>query len=345
MSQATTTRNDLEAVADAIRANDRFLVVTHENPDGDALGSMLGTTLALRSLGKDVVMYLSGDAPLPGEYRFLRLEELQRGELPADVGERVLLAVDCANERRIGPESTALERARLVVDVDHHHDNSRFGAVNLIVPDASSTAEIVRDVLRELDVELTPDIAESLYVALVTDTGRFQYSNTTPKSLRLAAELVEAGADVHGIFRHVYETVQFAKLKLLARALDRAQLFEGGRLVVSYLVRGDFAAVGAEEPYSEGIIDYLRSVEGSEMVALIREPPRDEGPARRVSLRSSHDEVDVSAIARQVGGGGHRQAAGFSSSREIGEIIEFLHRAFVAATGNVAGDGDAAARA
>jgi phosphoesterase RecJ-like protein len=306
---------------------------------------MLGTTLALRSLGKDVVMYLSGDAPLPGEYRFLRLEELQRGELPADVGERVLLAVDCANERRIGPEPTLLERARLVVDVDHHHDNSRFGAVNLIVPDASSTAEIVRDVLRQLDVELTPDIAESLYVALVTDTGRFQYSNTTPKSLRLAAELVEAGADVHGIFRHVYETVQFAKLKLLARALDRAQLFEGGRLVVSYLVRGDFAAVGAEEPYSEGIIDYLRSVEGSEMVALIREPPRDEGPARRVSLRSSHDEVDVSAIARQVGGGGHRQAAGFSSSREIGEIIDFLHRAFVAATGNVAGDGDAAAGA
>ena len=344
MSQATTTRNDLEAVADAIRTNDRFIVVTHENPDGDALGSMLGTTLALRSLGKDVVMYLSGDAPLPGEYRFLRLEELQRGELPADVGERVLLAVDCANERRIGPEPTLLERARLVVDVDHHHDNSRFGAVNLIVPDASSTAEIVRDVLRELDVELTPDIAESLYVALVTDTGRFQYSNTTPKSLRLAAELVEAGADVHGIFRHVYETVQFAKLKLLARALDRAQLFEGGRLVVSYLVRGDFAAVGAEEPYSEGIIDYLRSVEGSEMVALIREPPRDEGPARRVSLRSSHDEVDVSAIARQVGGGGHRQAAGFSSSREIGEIIDFLHRAFVAATGNVASDGDAAAR-
>ena len=136
----------------------------------------------------------------------------------------------------------------------------------------------MRDLLRELDVALTPEIAEALYVGLVTDTGRFQYTNTTPKALRLAAELVEAGADVHGIFRHVYETVQFAKLKLLARALERAQLFEGGRLVVSYLLRDDFADVGAEEPYSEGIIDYLRAVEGSEMVALIREPPRDEGP-------------------------------------------------------------------
>jgi phosphoesterase RecJ-like protein len=276
-------------------------------------------------------MFLVGSAPTPGEYRFLELDGLVR-ELPADVGERVLLAVDCANERRIGPEPDPVERAKLVVDVDHHHDNSRFGDLNLIVDDASSTAEIVRDILRVLGVPLTPAIAEALYVGLVTDTGRFQYTNTTPKALRLAAELVEAGADVHGVFRHVYETVQFAKLKLLARALERARLFEGGRLVVSYLLKDDFSAVGAEEPYSEGIIDSLRAVEHSEMVALIREPPRNEGPARRVSLRSSHDEVDVSAIARKVGGGGHRQAAGFSSELTIGEIVDFLHREFVLAT-------------
>ncbi len=330
MSQ-TQTMSDVQAVADVIRSNDRFLVTTHENPDGDALGSMLGITLALRALGKDVSMFLAGSAPTPGEYRFLELDGLVR-ELPADVAERVLLAVDCANEQRIGPDPDPVERAKLVVDVDHHHDNSRFGDLNLIVDDASSTAEIVRDILRVLGVPLTPAIAEALYVGLVTDTGRFQYTNTTPKALRLAAELVEAGADVHGVFRHVYETVQFAKLKLLARALERARLFEGGRLVVSYLLKDDFSAVGAEEPYSEGIIDSLRAVEHSEMVALIREPPRNEGPARRVSLRSSHDEVDVSAIARKVGGGGHRQAAGFSSELTIGEIVDFLHREFVLAT-------------
>ena len=323
--------NDVQAVADAIKENDRFLVVTHENPDGDALGSMLGITLALRALGKDAAMFLSGTAPTPGEYRFLELDGLVR-ELPVDVGERVLLAVDCANERRIGPELAPVERAKLVLDVDHHHDNSRFGDLNLIVDDASSTAEIVRDILTALDVPLTPAIAEALYVGLVTDTGRFQYTNTTPKALRLAAELVEAGADVHDVFRHVYETVQFAKLKLLARALERAQLFDGGRLVVSYLLKDDFSAVGAEEPYSEGIIDSLRAVEHSEMVALIREPPRNEGPSRRVSLRSSHDEVDVSAIARKVGGGGHRQAAGFSSELTIAEIVDFLHREFMLAT-------------
>jgi phosphoesterase RecJ-like protein len=329
MSQSTTTESDVQQVAAAIKANESFLVVAHENPDGDALGSMLATSIALRALGKDVVMYLSGDAPTPGEYGFLDLSDLRR-TLPDDLEERVLLALDCASERRIGPEPEAVERARLVVNVDHHHDNSRFGDLNLIVDDASSTAEIVYDVLVSLEIPLSPEIAEALYVALVTDTGRFQYSNTTPKALRLAADLVEAGADVHGIFRLVYETVQWAKLKLLALALERARLYENGRLVITYLLKDDFAAVGAEEPYSEGIIDYLRSVEGSEMVALIREPPRDEGPSRRISLRSSRDEVDVSAVARAADGGGHRQAAGFSSELEIPEIVAFLRREFAA---------------
>jgi phosphoesterase RecJ-like protein len=331
-----TQTSDLQAVADVLRTQERFVVVGHENPDGDALGSLLGATLGLRALGKDVVMYLAGSGPMPAEYRFLDLSDVLR-DIPADIEERVLLAVDCANERRIEEQTQVVSRARLVIDVDHHHDNSRFGDVNLVVADASSTAEVIRDILRELDVDLTPQIAEALYVGLVTDTGRFQYMNTTPKALRLAAELVEAGADVHGIFQHVYETVQFAKLKLLARALDRASTFEGGRLVVSYLLRDDFAEVGAEEPYSEGIIDHLRAVEGSEMVALIREPPREDGPTRRISLRSSHDEIDVSAIARKRGGGGHPQAAGFSSEEPVERIIEFLRREFASLDGSDAG--------
>src|SRR5690242_2113232 len=320
-SPQTQQTSDLQAVADALRSHDRFLLVTHENPDGDALGSLLATKLALDQLGKDSVMYLYGDAPLPREYSFMPLEGILR-EPPPDSGERVLVALDCANESRIGPETTVLESAPLTLDIDHHHDNSRFGGVNLVIGDASSTGEVLRDVFRELDVELTPEIAEALYIAVVTDTGRFQYSNTTPKALRLAADLVEAGADVHKVFQGVYETVQFAKLKLLARALDRAQIFDGGRIVVSYLLRKDFADVGAEEPYSEGIIDYLRAVEGAELAALIREPPRDGSPARKVSLRSSVDELDVSAVAREFGGGGHRQAAGFGTDLSIEEITE-----------------------
>jgi bifunctional oligoribonuclease and PAP phosphatase NrnA len=328
MSSPQTT-SEAEAVAAAIRGHDRFLLVTHENPDGDALGSLLALKLALDQLGKDSVMYLYGDAPLPAEYGFMPLAELRR-RLPEDARERVLLAVDCANETRVGPDPEVLEGAPLVIDIDHHHDNTRFGDVNLIVPSASSTGEVLRDVFRELGVELTPEIAEALYIALVTDTGRFQYSNTTPKALRLAAELVEAGADIHRIFRGVYETVQFAKLKLLARALERAQIYDGGRLVVSYLLRSDFTDIGAAEAYSEGIIDYLRAVEGADMAALIREPPRSDGPARRISLRASTDEIDVSAIARKSGGGGHRQAAGFSSDDSIDQITKFIEREFVA---------------
>src|SRR3954466_1841167 len=325
--------DDLRAVSEALRSSDRFLLVTHENPDGDALGSLLAAKLALDALGKDSEMYLYGEAPLPTEYSFMPLDGLLRGAPPENDG-RVLVALDCANESRLGPDSSVLDQAPLTIDIDHHHDNSRFGDVNLIVADASSTAEVLRDVIRELGVELTPEMAEALYIALVTDTGRFQYANTSPKALRLAAELVEAGADVHRVFQGVYENVQFAKLKLLARALERAQVYEGGAVVVSYLLRDDFSQVGAAEPYSEGIIDYLRAVEGAILSVLIREPPRSDGPTRRVSLRSSTDEIDVSAIARKSAGGGHRQAAGLSSENAIDEITDFIRREYLAQVGS-----------
>jgi bifunctional oligoribonuclease and PAP phosphatase NrnA len=322
-----TQTSDLKAIADALRQHERFLVVTHENPDGDALGSLLAATLALRQLGKDVVMYHAGETPLPREYAFMPLEGLVR-ERPADASERVLLAVDCAKEDRIGDEAL-LTLAPVVLDVDHHHDNTRFGDANLIVADASSTGEVLRDVFAELGVELTPELAEPLYIALVTDTGRFQYANTTPKALRLAAELVEAGADIHAVFQEVYESVEFAKLKLLARALDRAEVLEGGRIVVSHLVRNDFVDAGASEPYSEGIIDYLRAVEGAELAVLIREQLSHAAAAYKGSLRSSIDELDVSAIARRFGGGGHRQAAGFSTDLSLEETVEQIREGFL----------------
>ena len=277
-------------------------------------------------------MFLAGPAPLPGEYRFLALGDLQR-DLPADAAERTLVAVDCANESRLGadPASSTWRRSRSTSTTT---TTTRASATWLSsTPRHPPRESCCATSSRELGIELTPELAEPLYTALVTDTGRFQYANTTPKALRLAAELVEAGADVHKVFQDVYENVQFAKLKLLARALERAQVYEGGRLVVSYLLRDDFAEVGAVEPYSEGIIDFLRAVEGADMAAMIREPPRGGTPARRVSLRASHDEIDVSAIARASGGGGHRQAAGFSSDASIEEITNFLRREFVAAAG------------
>jgi phosphoesterase RecJ-like protein len=319
--------SELTAVAEAIRAGDRFLLVTHENPDGDALGSILAAKLALDRLGKDSVMFLGGDTGIPQEYSFMALDDLRR-ELPADASERILLALDCATERRMGLAEQVLRDAPVSLNVDHHHDNTRFAQVNLVVPNASSTGEIVRNLLRELGVELTPAIAEALYVALVTDTGRFQYTNTTPEAHELAAELRRAGVDVQRVFQGIYESVDLAKLKLVGRALERAQVYEGGRLVVSYLLRGDFHELGVGEEYAEGVIDYLRMVDGAFMAAVIREPPEPPDATRRVSLRSAVDELDVSAIARKHGGGGHRRAAGFSSDGSIAEITEFIRSEF-----------------
>jgi phosphoesterase RecJ-like protein len=326
--------SDRDAVVAVLREHPRFVVTSHDNPDGDALGSLLATHLALEALGKDSVMVLGGSGPLPGEYAFLGLE--RRGLLraaPPDVADRVLVAVDCAQESRI-VETRLHEDALLTVDIDHHHDNTRFGDVNLVVEEASSTAEVLADLFADLGVGLTPELAEALYTAVVTDTGRFQYSNTTPKALRLAAELVEAGADVTKVFVEVYESTPFPKLKLLARALERATELADGRIVVSELRREDFDAAGAEEPYSEGIIDHLRSVDGAELVALVRELPPGAATRRKGSLRSHPSGVDVSAIARTFGGGGHKRAAGFSTDLAMDEITQRIVEAFAGANGD-----------
>ena len=333
-TETTMPSSDIDAVVEALRAGDRFVVTSHDNPDGDALGSLLAMHLALVSLGKDSVMVLGGEQPLPGEFGFLRLEEqgLLRAA-PDDVSDRVLVAVDCAQESRI-VEPTLLRSSTTTLNIDHHHDNTRFGDVDLVVEDASSTAEVLADVFDGLGVTRTPEIAEALYTAVVTDTGRFQYSNTSPKALRLAADLVEDGADVGKVFVEVYESTPFPKLRLLARALEHATELAGGRVVVSELRREDFEAAGADEPYSEGVIDHLRAVDGAELVALVRELPEGAPARRKGSLRSHPDGVDVSVIARSFGGGGHRRAAGFSTDLTMDEITQHIVDAFTAADGD-----------
>jgi|RhiMetdeSRZDD1v2_1073273.scaffolds.fasta_scaffold14246_12 phosphoesterase RecJ-like protein len=333
-TETTMPSSDIDAVVEALRAGDRFVVTSHDNPDGDALGSLFATHLALSSLGKDSVMVLGGEQPLPGEFGFLRLEEqgLLRAA-PDDVSDRVLVAVDCAQESRI-VEPTLLGSSTTTLNIDHHHDNTRFGDVDLVVEDASSTAEVLADVFDGLGVTRTPEIAEALYTAVVTDTGRFQYSNTSPKALRLAADLVEDGADVGKVFVEVYESTPFPKLRLLARALEHATELAGGRVVVSELRREDFEAAGADEPYSEGVIDHLRAVDGAELVALVRELPEGAPARRKGSLRSHPDGVDVSVIARSFGGGGHRRAAGFSTDLTMDEITQHIVDAFTAADGD-----------
>jgi bifunctional oligoribonuclease and PAP phosphatase NrnA len=320
-------------VLDEIRLGERFVLVTHENPDGDAVGSLVAMHRVLLALGKDSVMLMGPDEfPLPYEYRFFDLEGLQ-SSVPDDVDERTAVFLDCGNIDRNPAEAVKAEGMH-ILNIDHHHDNTRFGTVNHVVEDASCTAEIVWDIMRALNVEPTQEIADALYVGLVTDTGKFMYENTGTRAHIMAAELIEAGVDVHDIYRRLYEGMPYSKLELLGRALANVRRFDEGRLTFTHLSRDDFRLAGAEDSYSEGVIDHLRSVEGTKVAAMARELLDQAASGRKkVSLRATDGEVDVSVIARAAGGGGHRQAAGFSTTLSGDELIAFLRAELAAQLG------------
>lgn len=320
---APALATDLERAVEEIQKHDRFLLTTHEGPDGDALGSLLAMHHVLGQLGKDSVMFLAAkEFPLPVEYRFLPLEEVFH-EAPADVVDRTLVFLDCGNIDRMPVDFLRREGAERI-NIDHHHDNTRFGSVNVVDTAASCTAEIVLEMTKRLGAELTPEIASALYVGLITDTGKFMYENTSPASHRVAAELIEAGVDVNDIYRRLYERVPIEKVRLVARALEKIERFDEGRLAVTYIAADDYEATGGGEVLTEGIIDFLRALEGTEVAAVVRDKTDGGRSARKVSLRSTDGAVDVSAVARKHGGGGHRRAAGFGTDLPYAELVEML---------------------
>jgi bifunctional oligoribonuclease and PAP phosphatase NrnA len=327
-------RSSRDRVLSELRDAGKLVVVAHENPDGDAIGSLVAMRAILTEIGKDCVMFIDAhDLPLPQEYAFLPLDGLV-SEPPADVAERTIVFLDCGNIernpaeafRRTGPHPPH------IVNIDHHHDNTHFGTVNLVVPGASCTAEIVWHLMKQLGVAATSTIADALYVGLITDTGRFMYENTGIQAHLMAADLIEAGVDVHDIYRHVYEGVPYGKLALLARGLANVQRYDDGRLTITDLSVGDFSDSDAQESYSEGVIDHLRAVQGTRLAALVRDRlgAAGNGGTRKVSLRAGDDAIDVSAIARAQGGGGHRQAAGFSTQLSYDELVSFLREQLAA---------------
>jgi phosphoesterase RecJ-like protein len=324
---------DLERVSAELRARDRFLLTAHEGPDGDALGSLLGMHEILTQLGKDSVMFLAAkEFPLPIEYRFLPLEEVFH-EPPADMADRTVVFLDCGNIDRM-PVDFLTAGDNDVINIDHHHDNTRFGDVNLVEVGASCTAEIVYDLAQLLGARITPEIASALYVGLITDTGKFMYENTTGHTHRVAADLMDAGVDVDDIYRRLYEHVPLEKLRLVARALEGIRRYCDNRLAVGYITLADYEATGAGEEMTEGVIDHLRSIEGTKVAAVIRDLDGPGRAARKVSLRSSEGDVDVSAIARKNGGGGHKRAAGFSTDMPYDELVSFLGGEVVAQLGS-----------
>jgi phosphoesterase RecJ-like protein len=321
MSVAT----EQEQVVGELRAADKLLLTTHENPDGDALGSLLAMHGILTQLGKDSVMYMAPEEfPLPWEYRGLPLDQGLVMTPPADVADRTVVFLDCGNIDRMPVDFLQADGLH-ILNIDHHHDNTRFGTVNLVCPAASCTAEIVWRLAKELGAEITPGIAKAMYVGLVTDTGRFMYENTTPLAHRMAAELIEAGVETHQVYRELYEDLPFRRLKLLQRALASVERYDEGALTVAHLIKSDYEDTGALETDSEGVVDHMRAVEGTRVAVLVRELLSDDREGmRKVSLRATDGSVDVSSVARAFGGGGHPQAAGFSTPIPYPELVDQL---------------------
>jgi phosphoesterase RecJ-like protein len=310
-------------VAARLPGESRVLAVSHEAPDGDAIGCLTAFLAICDVLQVEASAYIPGDGPLPPEYLFLaRAGGILRGEFPVLAPGTTIYYFDCASVLRCDRRAAAGDLVS--VNIDHHHDNPCYGDLNLIDPAAPSSTAILFDICKAGGWKVGTEAATALYLGLVTDTGRFQYSNTTPGAHRMAGELQELGVDVNAVYREVYEGTPLAKLRLLERALCHLEVRLGGALMISWLDNEDFAKAGAEESHAEGIIDTLRRIHGVKVAALARERTRDGHLETKVSLRSTDGSVDVAALAHGRGGGGHVRAAGFTSDEDVPAVLAWI---------------------
>lgn len=297
-----------------IRAHDDILLIAHVSPDGDTLGSCLALYASLLQLGKKAQIVC--EDPVPQIYRFLPNSDQVLLPVKARQTEAVV-SVDCADVARTGKSETLFRRATFTLNIDHHGTNDKYADENF-VQRAGATGELIYGVLMNLKVNITRDIAACLYAAITTDTGNFSYSNTTPDTLRIAADLVETGIDLPYLNRSLFRTVPFHKMRLHGLAIMKTELYEHGRIGMAQLTDEDMASCNAIGEDTEGLIDSIRDIDTVEIAAILREA---EAGLVRVSLRGK-SAADVSKIAVKYGGGGHRLAAGCTMKMPIQEAAE-----------------------
>ncbi len=307
----------IAAAASAIVGAKEVALACHVGPDGDALGSMLGLALATTNQGKKAVASFGSPFVVPGTLRFLPGQELlvPTGDFPDEP--ELMVVLDVGSAERLGELAASATKAGTVIVLDHHVTNQGFGDIKVIDGEVAATGEIVYHLLHELGWPLTPDIAQCLLTAVITDTGRFQYSNTSPATMRVAADLVEAGAQPAVISRHVYEEAPFGYLVASGGVLARASLHVDASAVSAILTQDDLDKAGIDWGSTENLIDTLRLAEEADVAVLVK--AHDDGRIR-VSLRSRGD-TDVGSLAVASGGGGHRLAAGFTTSGDPDEVI------------------------
>jgi bifunctional oligoribonuclease and PAP phosphatase NrnA len=294
----------IERILEVVRPCQTFCIAGHVRPDGDCIGSQLGLTLALRNEGKEVVCW--NEDPVPQKYAFLDPDGLIQKPKSGCSFECVIVA-DSASFERLGRVRELIAQRKVLVNIDHHASNTRFGDVNWVMARAPSTGELIYQLLRQARWPISARIADCLFTAVSTDTGSFQYPTTRPTSYHVAGELVKRGADLEKICHEVYQSYPLSRVRLLQRVYNRFRLTAGNRIAYFWLKQADYSRSGADQADSEGLIDHLRAIEPVVVACVFEEI---EPELIRVSLRSKTSRVDVNKIAAQFGGGGHMAAAG-----------------------------------
>lgn len=307
----------LQSIARLVRGNRAFLICGHVRPDADCIGSQLALASALGRIGKTTEVWLAD--PVPENCRFL--PGSARIRVPGDggpAGGDLAIVLDTPRPDRMGRVAARVCAMPGVVNIDHHPSNIRWGSLPWVDPGMSATAELIFLLVKELGVGIDRDIAVCLYAGIVTDTGRFCYSNTTAFTHRVAAELVESGADPHEVAERIYASHRPQKMRLLARVLGELRVDPGGEFAWLRITPAMYAETGAGPEDAEGFVNYARDLAGVRAAALFEEA--DGGKGIRVSLRSRDAAVDVNAVAARYGGGGHQAAAGASVAGDPGDI-------------------------
>ncbi len=309
-----------KAIIDILQETQHVAITSHVNPDGDSIGSLIGLALCLSQQGKQVWAAIPGKGVLPPQYKFMPGQELLVPVADFPQPAPVFVALDCGNIERLNSLKDIALGAERFVNIDHHVDNTLFGHLNLVRPDASSTSEIVYGLLKEAGVPIAANAALSFYVGLMTDSGRFQHDNTNPATFQAASELVALGADPHLAAKEVYQSQSLAYMRLVGRTLTKAEIVSDLEMVHSYVSQQDLAETGALMEETEDLIDILRIVRDANIAVLLKQ--LEDGQVR-VSMRSS-DDVDIAWIARKHGGGGHARAAGFTSPFDHAATLKLI---------------------
>lgn len=294
----------IDRIVEAISGCRTFCIVGHVRPDGDCVGSQLGITLALRNQGKDVACW--NEDKTPQKYEFLDPEGLIQRPV---AGRRFdcVIATDAASFERLGTVGACVQDRKLLINIDHHQSNTRYGDINWVSAREPSTGELIFRLLKVANWPITRPIADCLFTAVSTDTGSFQYPTTTPGTYHVAGELVRRGANLARICDEVYQSYPLSRARLLKHVYSTFRLTHGNQIAYFWLKKADFARTGADSSDSEGLIDHIRAIAPVEIACVFEE--LDEN-FTRLSLRSKTDKVDVNQIAALFGGGGHRAAAG-----------------------------------